>query len=188
MPSSAKASTALPTDVLEAFASDSAEPLRLTDKDLRHFKGCVDRKGENWQTPPPSPRFLQLVRRMKLTKRKWANGKRVDELVVLLDVSQLPAAWFKPLDEHGIMIPILVHTKDLMEDVLTRMKVKRLTTSMTGACVAYSIHPTSVAKVMRLVDAHAAFIGDRPAFLGKPAGKWGPYAEHGLKTYAQERR
>lgn len=175
----------LPADVIEAFDFDASTPLEMTAKDLEFFKGCVDKSGSNWKVPPPSPRHLRLIRRLELTTKKWANGKVGDSLVALIDVSQLPPEWCAAIDEHGISIPILVHTSNLLKDVLDRMKIEISSTFAVGSLLEYSISKRSVAKAKRLVDAHQVFIGEGPSFLTEIHPTWRPYAKHGIEKFGE---
>jgi len=170
----------LPADVVEAYVANSAEPLDLSENELDHFKGCVDRSGTTWKVPKPSPRFLRVIRRMVLVK--GTTGPRICALV---DVSQLPAAWAKPIGKLRNVIPILVHLRFLLQDALVRSGVKVASFRTTWSYFEFVIDSASAARAGDLVAAHAAFVGTTPAYSSKVSAKWKVYADTGMRTFAE---
>lgn len=172
------ARVALPADAAEAFASDPGERLDLGAKDLAWFAEYVDATGRNFRTPPPSARYLPLVRRMAVVRDPSIGGKEHWYLVALIDVSQFPEACDAPT--------LIVHVANLVSDLLARMRVKTMAQSVRGSAAELAIAAKDLARARALVAAHAGWVGSAPAFLAGTAGRFAALARAGLAQFPSD--
>ena len=165
---------AMPDDLVEAFAADAAAPLRLTADELTFFDGYVDPTGRHFKTPPPSSRFLRLVRRLAVLRAGSIGGDKRTYVVGLIDISQLPAA-----NETSLM-----HVANLLADVLKRIGAKPRAQGLVGCAVNLTIVEKDAPKARALAAAHAHWIADGPLFLAPVPPALKGWAEAALASLA----
>ncbi|MFZ4736681.1 MAG: hypothetical protein ACOYM9_12085 [Bradymonadia bacterium] len=151
-------SLALPADFVEAYAEDAPRAVDLVSADIDHFAPYVDDTGRNFQTPPPSPRHLRLIRRMRLVRSASIGGPEHGYLVALMDVSPFPT------DRAAELNTFLSHVGNLVGDVVRRTGAQVLAHGYTGCSAVLGIAAKDTGRVARLVEEHGRWMGSAPMF------------------------
>jgi hypothetical protein len=140
--------------------------------DVEHFTPYGDLT-RGFQTPPPSARYLRLVRRMAIVRDRSIGGAEHHYLVAVIDISQFPPT--------ADATTLALHIANLVADVLRRMGIKRMSQNQVGSAAVLAVAAKDIARVTAWATAHAEWCGVSPVYLGPIAPRLAEMANIGLE-------